>query len=44
MKEQLMQEKKKEKSELIRRKSSVWIEQDELKEKINKAIIDATLL
>lgn len=37
-------EKKKEKNELLRRQSSIWIDEVELEKKISNAILDSTPL
>lgn len=39
--EQKFMEKKKEKNELLRRQSSIWIDENELEKKINDAITDS---
>jgi hypothetical protein len=44
MKEQKREENKKEASELLRRKSSLWIDEPELEKKILEAIVDTTPL
>ncbi|XP_062109172.1 uncharacterized protein LOC133819833 [Humulus lupulus] len=44
MKEKLREEKKKEKNELLRRKSSLWVDQSGLEKKILEAIVDTTPL
>ena len=44
MKEIKREEKKKEKNELLRRHSSLWIEETELEKKILEAIVDTTPL
>lgn len=44
MKEKTREEKKKEKNELLRRKSSLWIDEPELEKKILEAIVDTTPL
>ncbi|KAL5542663.1 hypothetical protein UlMin_010373 [Ulmus minor] len=44
MKEKLREEKKKEQNELLRRKSSIWIDEPELEKKILEAIVDTTPL
>lgn len=41
MKEMLREEKKKEKNELLRRKSSLWIDEPELEKKMLEAIVDS---
>lgn len=44
MKEKQREEKKKEKIELIRRQSSVWVDEDKLGKKVLEALIDSTPL
>ena len=44
MKETKREEKKKEKKELLHRKSSLWIDESELEKKILEAIVDTTPL
>lgn len=44
MKEKMREEKKKEKNELLRRQSSLWINEPELEKKILEAIVDTTPL
>ncbi|KAI3746885.1 hypothetical protein L6452_09327 [Arctium lappa] len=44
MREQKIMEKKKGKNEILRRQSSIWIDEDELEKKIGDAITDATPL
>ncbi|KAJ4723200.1 Stress response protein NST1 [Melia azedarach] len=44
MKEKTREEKKKEKNELIRRQSSVWIDKKELEKKVLESLIDTTPL
>ncbi len=44
MKETKREEKKKEKNELLRRHSSLWVEETELEKKILEAIVDTTPL
>ncbi|KAL6960170.1 hypothetical protein U1Q18_047000, partial [Sarracenia purpurea var. burkii] len=40
MKEKLVKEKKKDKNELVRRQSSVWIEEADLEKKLLEVIVD----
>ncbi|RVW28238.1 hypothetical protein CK203_083679 [Vitis vinifera] len=44
MKENMMDEKRKEKNELLRRQSSIWIDERDLEKKILEAIVDTTHL
>ncbi|KAK2993279.1 hypothetical protein RJ640_022118 [Escallonia rubra] len=44
MRSKQVEEKKKEKNELVRRKSSIWIDESELEKKILEAIVDTTPL
>lgn len=44
MREKRIEEKKKEKNELLCRQSSVWIEETELEKRILEAIVDTTTL
>ena len=44
MKETKREERKKEKKELLHRKSSLWIDESELEKKILEAIVDTTPL
>lgn len=44
MREKKIMEKKKEKNELLRRQSSIWIDEVELEKKISNAILDSTPL
>lgn len=44
MKEKMREEKKKEKNELLRRQSSLWINEPELEKKVLEAIVDTTPL
>lgn len=44
MKEMLREEKKKEKNELLRRQSSLWIDEPELEKKMLEAIVDSKQL
>ncbi|KAF8391626.1 hypothetical protein HHK36_023932 [Tetracentron sinense] len=44
LKEKMREEKKSEKNELLRRKSSMWIDEPELEKKILEAIVDTTPL
>lgn len=44
MKEKRREENKKEKNELLRRQSSVWIDQPDLEKRILEAIVDSTPL
>lgn len=44
MKENKIEEKKKDKNELVRRQSSMWINEPELEKKILEAIVDTTPL
>lgn len=44
MMEKTREEKKKEKNELIRRQSSMWIDEKKLEEKLLDAIVNATPL
>lgn len=44
MREKKIQEKKKEKQELVHRLSSLWVEESKLEEKILAAITDVTSL
>lgn len=44
MKEKHIEEKRKEKNELLRRKSSMWVNEADLEEKILEALVDTTHL
>lgn len=44
MKEKLREETKKEKNELLRRQSSIWIDEPELEKKILETMVDTTPL
>lgn len=44
MMEKTREEKKKEKNELLRRKSSMWVDENKLEEKLLEAIVSTTPL